>query len=29
MEDECDVEDAIGRLDGIDFGIKGRRTRAE
>jgi arginine/serine-rich splicing factor 4/5/6 len=29
MEDERDAEDAIHRLDGIDFGRKGRRIRVE
>ncbi|CAL4971751.1 unnamed protein product [Urochloa decumbens] len=29
MEDEHDAEDAISRLDGIDFGRKGRRIRVE
>jgi RNA recognition motif-containing protein len=29
MEDERDAEDAISRLDGIDFGRKGRRIRVE
>ncbi|CAO2041261.1 unnamed protein product [Urochloa humidicola] len=29
MEDERDAEDAINRLDGIDFGRKGRRIRVE
>lgn len=29
MEDEHDAEDAIKRLDGIDFGRKGRRIRVE
>jgi RNA recognition motif-containing protein len=29
MEDERDAEDAIGRLDGVDFGRKGRRIRVE
>ena len=29
MEDERDAEDAIHRLDGIDFGRKGRRIKVE
>ncbi|RCV05730.1 hypothetical protein SETIT_1G107000v2 [Setaria italica] len=29
MEDERDAEDAINRLDGVDFGRKGRRIRVE
>uniref|UniRef100_A0A804P4S6 RRM domain-containing protein n=1 Tax=Zea mays TaxID=4577 RepID=A0A804P4S6_MAIZE len=29
MEDERDAEDAISRLDGIDFGRKGRRIKVE
>ncbi|XP_062224256.1 serine/arginine-rich splicing factor RS41-like isoform X1 [Phragmites australis] len=29
MEDERDADDAIHRLDGIDFGRKGRRIRVE
>jgi len=29
MEDERDAEDAIHRLDGVDFGRKGRRIRVE
>ncbi|KAG2655631.1 hypothetical protein PVAP13_1KG025500 [Panicum virgatum] len=29
MEEERDAEDAINRLDGIDFGRKGRRIRVE
>jgi splicing factor, arginine/serine-rich 4/5/6 len=29
MEDERDADDAIRRLDGIEFGRKGRRIRVE
>lgn len=29
MEDERDAEDAIRRLDNIEFGRKGRRLRVE
>jgi splicing factor, arginine/serine-rich 4/5/6 len=29
MEDERDADDAICRLDGIEFGRKGRRIRVE
>lgn len=29
MEDERDAEDAIRKLDRIDFGRKGRRLRVE